>query len=382
MARLRTRSTAISKGIAIHLASGLSDTEGAGCTYEDWCSDVVGNRNGANPLDLEHSTNLKWTVSGLAAGWWDCKEFAVSTSIPGTSAPGVAIPSDDEIMTHALAVTNPNTPRVDIPQFVIELKDIPRAVKLWGDTILNSGRRFLSKSGDLRDLPRKVAEHYLDYRFNIVPTLRDLGGLLDFQNSVERKQRQLTNLGKVGHSSGAATGYEDMSYSSEFDDYATPLYQESRHVISRYRTYRKKWASTIWKPTVDLTSYTDDDYREKAIELAYGLNFSFSQVWELMPWSWLIDWFSNVGDVVASNRNNIPVTHGGSCVMMRTTVSREILGTTVGGSSTLRVRPPHSNLESKIRVVIGDDSPRLAFSLPFLDGGQLSILGALAVVRR
>ena len=36
----------------------------------------------------------------------------------------------------------------------------------------------------------------------------------------------------------------------------------------------------------------------------FGLNPTPSLLWEVLPWSWLIDWFSNVGDVVSNMSSN------------------------------------------------------------------------------
>jgi hypothetical protein len=47
------------------------------------------------------------------------------------------------------------------------------------------------------------------------------------------------------------------------------------------------------------------DYWTSQAKLAlFGLNPSPSLVYKLVPWSWLIDWFSNVGDVIANFSSN------------------------------------------------------------------------------
>jgi hypothetical protein len=43
---------------------------------------------------------------------------------------------------------------------------------------------------------------------------------------------------------------------------------------------------------------TDPNWRWNAAVHLFGLKPSPSVLWEIIPWSWLIDWCSNVGDVI------------------------------------------------------------------------------------
>lgn len=43
-----------------------------------------------------------------------------------------------------------------------------------------------------------------------------------------------------------------------------------------------------------------DQWTRRATRALFGLNPSPEVIWALLPWSWLIDWFTNVGDVVAN----------------------------------------------------------------------------------
>jgi hypothetical protein len=33
--------------------------------------------------------------------------------------------------------------------------------------------------------------------------------------------------------------------------------------------------------------------------LLFGLRINPTHLWQIMPWSWLIDWFTNLGDIIA-----------------------------------------------------------------------------------
>lgn len=49
----------------------------------------------------------------------------------------------------------------------------------------------------------------------------------------------------------------------------------------------------------------DPDWYWRAIRETLGLTPNFSLLWEVIPWSWLIDWFSNIGDVLSNAEDRV-----------------------------------------------------------------------------
>jgi hypothetical protein len=291
-------------------------------------------------------------------------------------------PSDNAALAMGLARTNPNRPEVDLPVFLFELADIPNMLRRWGQEIMRTPFR-IGGAKDLRFLPRQSARRYIEYQFGILPFLRDLAKILDFQGTVDKKVAALKKLGNPLATSSSATVWSAFAQSGPWNDYATTLYQEHRQVTSMYRTDWKAWVSTKWKSQIPLPAPGSYDERQLARRLAFGEDISFSTLWEAMPWSWLIDWFSNIGDIAMAHRNTIPVTHGGSCVMRMATSKSVITGYILPVSGdTISVNMPPFLYQTKSRGVMGDAAPLPEFNLPFLSGEQLSILSALAVLKR
>lgn len=385
LARSRERSFTFGSGTAVpnQILSPVTAT----MIRSEWCEDVIGNYPNPNPFDLLLTYNKLWQVTGRNRNYstfWNCTSFPAITnsSFPwlGSTSTG---PSDNAALAEGLAKTNPNRPVVDLPILLFELRDLPRMLQDWGGQIAKTRMMVRSRgsSVDVKYISRRSASNFLSWEFAIKPFLSDLAKMLDFQAHVDKRVNALKKLGS-GATVRSATVWQDVGIpSSTVNQHVTTLSSEFNRVNYVRRTERKRWVSTKWKPLSPLPD-TDAELRKLAVRLVFGLDISFATLWEAMPWSWLIDWFTNVGDIVNGARNTIPVSHSGTCIMRYSRTHIEILGFTekdVG--CTYVVTPSPSSNEQKVRVL----APSVAlpeFSLPFLDGRQLSILSALAVSKR
>jgi len=370
--------TAGERGWAYAQTSGLGDYQGGIPSIHSVCSDYVGNFNGQNPLYLRHQSNCRWWVSGLQPGLWDMDNFCVTAPFLGFDPPGNPIPDNNEALTRGLVRTNPNRTRVNLPVFWSELRDIPRALKGWGRAL--TSRPSFSGGRNLTRIPRAAASRYLEWEFFLKPFISDMEALLDWTAEVDKRLKTIDRLDSVSGQTFGVDTYEDIVRSGPWSDYASPAYGEGRGVSSYTETTRRQWVTTQWKPAAPLP--VDKASRRKLAErLVFGLDISLHTLWEGFPWTWLTDWFVNFGDFVELGRNTIPVTHGGSCVMLETRVSRVDCVPQLNGGETLSlVVPPWYSIQ-KERAVLGDASPIPEFNIPFLNGRQWSILGSLAVVK-
>jgi hypothetical protein len=146
------------------------------------------------------------------------------------------------------------------------------------------------------------------------------------------------------------------------------------------------WATAEWKldPDTDIPTMSDRDLLGYARRLCDGITtFGAAETaWELLPWSWLADWFSNTQNFIAAHNNSVPCSYGRLCYM-RTTKGNSVIevdpssippGVTLSGQFRLwGVR--------KIRQPLVPISVIPLPSLPILDVGQWSILASLAAVR-
>lgn len=259
---------------------------------------------------------------------------------------------DVDYATQAVARSNPSRPYVDIPVNILELGDIVRTIRRQGlDTLAQLGRQNLR------------------YQFGIAPLVGDLVKIANFGDQVQRRIRFMERLQSANGLRRTMTmgSWQNMASSSQVMQsnqffWTDTVYQTT---IQRIRAHVR------WLPGTDYRALSTSDRQRLALRGALGLTVDYSTLWEVLPWSWLVDWCSNVGQFMATTRNIIPATLSGVHIM-RETYSEF---TTNGG------------LNSPIRVVLHTKSRVPSFvapvaHFPFLSAGQMSILGSLAVTRR
>jgi hypothetical protein len=287
----------------------------------------------------------------------------------------------------AVSRTNINKPEIDFPVLIGELGDIPRMLRdagaglNWYANLSFTEEKWRNRA--LREIPTRSADAYLWYQFGIEPLVRDVLRMLDFQALIAKKLRMLRRLYENG---AEGSGFTSTVWSEDVQGapvtmYLSGLYQETNRFSFRATTSWRKWVSVKWKPTTEPPEPGSIDEQRLVVRLTYGLDLSFSTWWELIPWSFLIDWFTGFGSYLNRFRNTVPVHAGNSCVMVSERTRWEI-PVRVGGSGGIPIllTQPRITHERKIGASLGGNS--IFRELPFLNGHQLSILGALITSSR
>lgn len=275
-------------------------------------------------------------------------------------------PSDAYFGAQVLAKTNPSRPEVDLPIFFVELKDIPQMIKLAGKSI-----------------PEKGASANLSWQFGWKPLINDLKSILTFQDAVEKRFKEL----KAMVSKGSLTRTADLGdYSGTGSSTSTSRVTLATSAIVNQVldwdafTHEVVWGSVRWKPDLANYPYTDAELHSLAKKAVLGLTIDPSTVWELLPWSWLTDWFSNVGAYLSANRNIIPASPSNLCIMREfQTVYTSKKAPTASHVAGLSVNYDCNwKIHSKTRKPA---SSQLAARLNWLSPTQWGILASLAILR-
>jgi len=238
--------------------------------------------------------------------------------------------SDNELLAMgatAIARTLPTTSPASLTQFLVEVKrdGIPFRSKLSKEELKRLLKVFESRGKHQRS-DKKAGDYFLENQFGLRPFTSDLTSFsrtalgtistLDFlmKNSGKLVRRQF----RFPH--------ENVSGSIGFLPSPNPIFgfnTEGSQFVSDYgiretvrRTSRKTWFSgayNIYFPT-DLEPVSRLKATADKMRWDYGLNVDFATLWNLAPWSWLLDWEVNLGDVIqniTAFQNDAVVLHYG-----------------------------------------------------------------------
>lgn len=371
---------------SIYRADGASiyeDSQWNSISSSGSVSDVLGNWQGDNGLVIQKYVRNPTTINGsytyesyvarienLVPNWY----LGLKSHLPTAN---VVLPS---LNTQIMKGTNPSRGGAfDLGVTIGELKDLPGLIRDAGNIVLG------------RNLPRtpsafakRIAGAFLQGQFGWAPMARDLTTMLDFQAAVDRRFHELKRHSQSSH------GFRQRISLGTIQ--SSPLIRSTNAESNSMGLWRgkevgmtvdRRWGQAIYRPTVNAGPYTDERLRQMARRAVLGIRFDAATAWELIPWSWLVDWFSNVGDVLDANRNDCGYYCDGVLIMRS-------LETTIG----LTVTPPGPGNQgqgfkggsgtyttvSRYRWI---QAPNFlpVIDIPILSGRQMSTLGALGIQR-
>lgn len=346
------------------------------------CDDHIGNYPSANSLSilkqLKHTPflNGQYVYNGqVIRDFQNYPPGYHGTAIPDPRTK-FADPDLGELNDAAweiLAKSNPSLPHVNVPAAIGELKDLPSLVRGWG-------RKMISN----------IAKGYITWRWAIKPMMSDIEKLWRFQKAVDERLAELRRLRDGKEMRKRVSLGSDRIVTNPV---RVLLHSEGVSLYGMRTDYYtiKRWGSANWKVKSDsvLKSMSDDpregsDLHRFTRRTLMGVNSygALAAAWELCPWSWLIDWFSNVGTMVSATNNAVGCSWSRLCWMATSTCKVEIIPELSSGSWLSLTGEFDWKKTRKDRRLAYPISPIPLPHLPILTAGKLSILAALAALRR
>lgn len=330
------------------------------------------------------------------------------------------------------ARARPGNPVASLGQFLIELRDVP-AHPLKSFFVKGRGRRLrtaipfseipralANRAQEFLDLSRKIGSEYLNIQFGWRPFIGDLRKMYYLWQDVDRRMAQIirennktirrratietSSTLEMGKTVGSLQTVTEGSNARASDPswgttYAFPFANTfgnppnfgwtgtTTYSVMRTRT-EKVWFSGHFRYSIPDTS--SSQWNRHARLALFGAIPTPELIWEIIPWSWLIDWFTNVGDVISNFSPNAV----GYSALVDSCVMRSVIETTIYSSNTIVNKPAgssfwtsgefnHSSTDKiEIKTRTGTGNPfGLNVQLPSLSTFQLSILAALGISR-
>jgi hypothetical protein len=376
-------------------------------------TDTHGQPTTVNPLDAYQTIVSYPTLSGqrlnsmgVVTRYFDHYPIGYRPGVtdPRTQFPAYSFPELSALAWQILSETNPSAPHVSLPSFIGELKDFVGLIKGSGESVLDlfrgskKAKQFLTgiggwKYASFKDSLRRsqwasnVGQGYLSWRWALRPLYNDLRNLLKFTNAVNQRLAWLHHLsqGKVlKRRCSLGTSVVHLSPAN------VTLHSQGTiiHGTRQVSHYAKAWGTAQWKlvPGSLVPQMGHGPLTKLSAALAGGFTSheALATAWQLCPWSWFADWFTNLSDTIQATNNTIGCTWG-NIALMRTTTS----------VATFKVNYPLTDSwvtvsndyydERGIRKERWPITPVLPFSfawLPILDYRKWSILAAIASQKR
>jgi hypothetical protein len=207
----------------------------------------------------------------------------------------------DALGTTAISRTAPTNPIGSLLSALMELKKeglphLPAAQTNWADrtqTLRNAGNDYLNHQFGYVPLANEVA--------GFTSVVTDAPAVIEqYRRGIGRPIRREYQFPTVSTSTEAKLGSgQDLPFMLD------PSYWYSYGTLYRSQSVlRKRWFSgcfTYYFPAEILGSRNLSDLALLADQL--GLRPSPEVLWQVAPWSWAIDWFTNVGDVISNWTN-------------------------------------------------------------------------------
>ena len=157
---------------------------------------------------------------------------------------------------------------------------------------------------------------YLNYRFGWLSFLDDVKTLAKIVEIVQSRVRELNSLKQHG---GLIKRADLDSYASSWSgtDTIQSAFSVTMEAKSDHTTRWKIWGSVRWYPVFDdlIPSDPGDAWLFAVRQVLDLEEIDSSTLWNLIPWTWLIDYFTNLGDVFAAGEGRNIVEPRDICIM-------------------------------------------------------------------
>lgn len=266
--------------------------------HTSWIRDIVGHQGSNNPVQ-QVVVDLFSKGLGSILNGSDLETFTPSDGLflPSTTGacptleswPWIPNVSSADLSTWSIEAFNTFSTQVpakfSLANSLYELKDI----------------KGLIPSFDRKSVTKTVGNNFLAYEFGVLPMISDIKDIVNLSDLVDKRIKHLISVnGKTTRLSFKKV-WEDLTPYSFFISNDDPT-QNDFHFVGNtkqgliFQRSHAKFSFLIGsKLTQDLRDLEDANAKLKGLIAAGGFNRPARVIWNSIPYSFVVDWFLNVG---------------------------------------------------------------------------------------
>lgn len=251
--------------------------------------------------------------------WADYMGPILPRSVELMPFPPFANSSNEELDawgSEAIASCKPTNAVADASVFLGEMMvgGIPhligsRVQDFWKETTRRNLKRSSVKKG-----AKDASDEFLNLEFGWKPMIRDVqkfaSAVVHAEEVLSQYERDSGRVVRRRFNSAPEVTTEDTVVATGVSPWINPaasaLYDSATTgmgmVIRTRRTSRRKWFAGAFTYHLPTGYDSRSGMGRAALEAKklYGLSLTPETLWNLTPWSWAVDWVSNVGDVISN----------------------------------------------------------------------------------
>lgn len=290
--------------------------------------------------------NSKIIVSGRPLIIYNPYSFSSSTANTVFSSAKALIDSEvGSLSSHgdgAYQKFSPIKPHVDLGQTLAEFGELPRMLRTSAKTF---SKLWRSMGGSKTHFgPKRVADEWLNNQFGWVPFLSTLIGVYETTRNITLHVKRLRKYNGKWEKRGGRVRQFTKSINVTNPKAVTKYFVTDSRFAVQFKTILQRTISVdewftgnyrYWIP-----SLIEVQYPANVIAQLYGLRISPQLLYDLIPWSWMASWFTNIRDILqtADEKQFGQLVTKGAYLMgtrtVRDSVNYNLLVTGSEGSST------------------------------------------------
>lgn len=256
------------------------------------------------PIVRQYSWTTKCKLNSYAWEWdywqWDFSpstypNFAYGNYLPSTSVLNSGRSSFGESSKRKLLEAVPTN--VLLPAFILELGDLPKIIPQLTEIVGSLGKA--ARHTNLKTFVKTMAKGHLATQFALLAPIRDTISIMENQRKVMKRLAWLRK-NHFKWSSVRVRKVFDIPYSSSLCGYVQLPGIGNTWLVTRQ--------ASSWLVTWVLAGQVKFSIPElegamatyQALADSFGLNKPWSVAWELLPLSWVLDYFLQLGEYVES----------------------------------------------------------------------------------